>query len=126
MQAKADSPLRKLGHTDLLITPVGLGTYAIGGGNWGWGWGPQDDADSLAAIRRAVELGINWIDTAPVYGLGKAEELVGRALRECAKKPYVFTKCTLTWNERGEIDHVMKADSIEREVEASLRRLRVD
>jgi aryl-alcohol dehydrogenase-like predicted oxidoreductase len=92
---------RRLGRTDLDITTVGFGAWAIGGGGWVFGWGPQDDADSIAAIRRAVALGVNWIDTAAVYGLGRSELVVARALRDIprAERPYVFTKCSLVWDE---------------------------
>ncbi len=124
---------RPLGTTDLTITPVGFGAWAIGGGDWAFGWGPQDDRDSLAAMRHALELGINWIDTAAIYGLGHSEEVVGRLLRELPddERPYVFTKCGLTWDEDeenrlGEPEQVLRPDSIRREVEASLRRLGVE
>src|SRR5579875_1417249 len=107
---------RRLGNTDMEITPLGLGTWAIGGGNWSFGWGPQDDADSLAAIHKALDLGINWIDTAAAYGLGHSEEIVGRAVRERApnERPYIFTKCSLVWDEtsNGQVRNVLKADSI--------------
>ena len=118
---------RRLGTTDLEITPIGFGAWAIGGGGWLFGWGPQDDAASLAAITHAVDLGINWIDTAAVYGLGHSEEIVARALAEIptARRPYLFTKCGLVWNEKGQIAHRLKADSIRREIEQSLRRLRL-
>ena len=119
---------RRLGTTDLEITPIGFGAWAIGGSGWAFGWGPQDDADSIAAITRAVDLGINWIDTAAVYGLGHSEEVVARALADvpAARRPYVFTKCSLVWNDKRQISHCLKADSVRREVEGSLRRLRVD
>jgi aryl-alcohol dehydrogenase-like predicted oxidoreductase len=118
---------RQLGKSDLNITPVGYGAWAIGGGGWQWGWGSQDDNDSIAAIHRALELGVNWIDTAAVYGLGHSEEVVGRALKAWSgAKPYVFTKCGLTWDARGNIQKVLHADSICREVEDSLRRLAVN
>jgi aryl-alcohol dehydrogenase-like predicted oxidoreductase len=124
-------PTRALGTSDLQITTVGFGTWAIGGGGWAFGWGPQDDKDSLAAMRHAVELGVNWIDTAAVYGLGHAEELVGRLLRElpAAERPYVFTKCGLVWDERNpmaEPRRVLKPESIRAECAASLRRLGVE
>jgi len=123
-------PLRRLGRTDLEITRVGLGTWAIGG-PWAFGWGPQDDTESVAAIRRAVALGINWIDTAAVYGLGHSEELVGRAVRAIppSERPYVFTKCGLVWDDRDraiEPRRVLRPDSIRRECEASLRRLGIE
>jgi aryl-alcohol dehydrogenase-like predicted oxidoreductase len=124
-------PTRPLGASGLEITTVGFGAWAIGGGGWAFGWGPQDDSDSLAAMRHALELGINWIDTAAVYGLGHSEELVGRLLKELAPadRPLVFTKCGLVWDERdrmAEARRVLKPDSIRREAEASLRRLGVD
>jgi aryl-alcohol dehydrogenase-like predicted oxidoreductase len=117
---------KKLGSSDLQITPIGIGAWAIGGGGWAFGWGPQDDNDSIAAIHAALDRGINWIDTAAVYGLGHSEEVVARALKDRSPKPYVFTKCARVWNERGEIGKSLKADSIRREVDASLRRLQVD
>ena len=118
---------RKLGNSNLKITPVGYGAWAIGGGGWEFAWGPQDDADSIAAIHRALELGVNWIDTAAVYGLGHSEEIVARALKEWSgPRPYVFTKCVLAWDEKGKINQVFSADSIRRECEASLRRLQAE
>lgn len=118
---------RRLGNTDMHITPIGLGTWAIGGGNWVYGWGKQDDADSLAAIRRALDLGINWIDTAPAYGLGHAEEMIARALEGRHEKPYIFTKCSRVWAPGEQAVHGnLKAESLRREVEASLRRLQVE
>ncbi|MDQ3799811.1 MAG: aldo/keto reductase [Acidobacteriota bacterium] len=116
---------RTLGNSDLEITPIGFGAWAIGGGDWVFGWGAQEDADSIAAIEHAVASGINWIDTAAVYGLGRSEEVVGRALKNIgsANRPYVFTKCSLIWNENREVSHNLKADSIRREVEDSLKRL---
>ena len=95
---------RKLGNSDLKITPVGFGAWALGGGGWEFAWGPQNDADSIAAIHRALDLGVNWIDTAAVYGLGHSEEVVARTLKEWrGPRPYVFTKCVLVWNEKGTI-----------------------
>jgi aryl-alcohol dehydrogenase-like predicted oxidoreductase len=117
---------KQLGNSDLLITPIGFGAWAIGGGGWEFAWGPQDDRDSTAAIHEALDTGINWIDTAAVYGLGHSEEVVARALEGVRDRPYVFTKCSMVWNEHREIGHSLKADSIRRECEASLRRLRVD
>lgn len=117
---------KKLGSSDLHITPIGIGAWAIGGGGWAFGWGPQDDDESIAAIHAALDRGINWIDTAAVYGLGHSEEVVARALKSRSPKPYVFTKCARIWNERGELGKSLKADSIRREVDASLRRLQVD
>lgn len=117
---------RRLGHTDLDITLLGFGAWAIGGSGWAFGWGSQDDRESIAAIREAIDLGINWIDTAAIYGLGHSEEVVAAALEGVQNRPYVFTKCERVWNERGEIGKSLKADSIRRECEASLKRLRVD
>ena len=118
---------RKLGNSDIKITPVGYGAWAIGGSGWEFGWGAQDDADSLAAIHRALELGVNWIDTAAVYGLGHSEEIVARALKEWrGPRPYVFTKCVLRWDEKGKVHQEFSADSIRRECEDSLRRLQVE
>jgi aryl-alcohol dehydrogenase-like predicted oxidoreductase len=118
---------RKLGNSDLHITRVGYGAWAIGGSGWQFAWGSQDDNESIAAIHRALELGVNWIDTAAVYGLGHSEEVVGRALKEWrGPKPYVFTKCGLRGDATGEVQKVLSADSIRSEVEESLRRLSVD
>ncbi len=115
-----------LGKSDLKITPIGFGAWAIGG-DWQFGWGAQDDAQSIAAIHRALELGINWIDTAAIYGLGHSEEVVVRALGEWkGERPYVFTKCGMIWNDKGEVDYSLRADSVRRECEASLRRLKLD
>jgi aryl-alcohol dehydrogenase-like predicted oxidoreductase len=116
----------RLGNSDLHITPIGFGAWAIGGGSWEFAWGAQDDRESIAAIHEALDAGINWIDTAAVYGLGHSEEVVARALEGVRDRPYVFTKCSMVWDERREIGHSLKADSIRRECEASLRRLRVD
>lgn len=119
---------RQLGNSDLNITTIGLGAWAIGGSGWAFGWGSQDDNDSIAAIHRALELGINWIDTAAVYGLGHSEEMVGKALKSYtgSNRPYIFTKCERTWDAQGKIIPNLKADSIRREVENSLRRLQVE
>jgi aryl-alcohol dehydrogenase-like predicted oxidoreductase len=117
---------RQLGNSDLHITPIGIGAWAIGGGGWAFGWGPQDDAESIAAIHAALDAGINWIDTAAIYGLGHSEEVVARALKGRSARPFVFTKCERVWDDKGEIGKSLKADSIRREVEASLRRLQVD
>ncbi len=127
----ASLPTRRLGKDGPKITRVGLGAWAIGGGGWAFGWGSQDDEASLATMRRAVELGINWIDTAAVYGLGHSEEVVGRFLKglPAGARPYVFTKCGLVWDEKnrmGEIRRDLRPGSIRRECEASLRRLGVD
>jgi aryl-alcohol dehydrogenase-like predicted oxidoreductase len=118
---------RKLGNSDIKIMPVGYGAWAIGGSGWEFGWGAQDDADSIAAIHRSLELGVNWIDTAAVYGLGHSEEIVAHALKEWrGPRPYVFTKCVLRWDEKGKVHQDFRADSIRRECEDSLRRLQVD
>jgi aryl-alcohol dehydrogenase-like predicted oxidoreductase len=116
---------RQLGKTDLHITPIGLGTWAIGGGGWANGWGSQDDQESIATIKRALGLGINWIDTAAIYGLGHSEEIVGKAIKG-REKPYIFTKCSLKWDEKGNVSNSLKAASIRGEVEASLKRLDID
>lgn len=118
---------KQLGNSDLRITLVGYGAWAIGGSGWQFAWGEQDDNDSIAAIHRALELGVNWIDTAAVYGLGHSEEVVGRALKSWSgSKPYIFTKCGLRWDAKGNVQKVLSADSLRREVEDSLRRLAVD
>ena len=117
---------RTLGRTGMQITPVGLGTWAIGGGDWAYAWGAQDDRDTLSAIRRAVELGINWIDTAAAYGLGHAEEMVGRAIADMPVKPYIFTKCSLVWDDQRRIGNSLKAESVRRECLQSLERLGVE
>ena len=124
-------PIRQLGTSDMNITRVGVGAWAMGGGGWSFAWGPQDDNDSIAAMNHAVELGINWIDTAPVYGLGHSEEVVGRFLRgkSADARPYVFTKCGMVWDPKKPMDEakrILSPDSIRRECEASLRRLGVD
>src|SRR5665213_336305 len=120
---------RQLGNSDLRITPLGVGAWAIGGGGLPFAWGPQDDGDSIGAIHAAIDSGINWIDTAPVYGLGHSEEVVGRALKGRSTRPYVFTKCTLVWDDKDdkrEVTRSLKRESILRECENSLRRLQID
>lgn len=118
---------KRLGNSDMEITPMGVGAWAMGGGGWKFAWGPQDDNQSIAAIHAALDRGINWIDTAAIYGLGHSEEVVARALAEYSgSRPYVFTKCERTWNDKGEITAALKADSVRRECEASLRRLKVE
>ena len=118
---------RKLGNSDMHTTPVGFGAWALGGGGWQFGWGPQDDADSIAAIHRSLELSVNWIDTAAVYGLGRSEEVVARAVRQWqGTRPYVFTKCSMRWDKNGRVTKVHSAESIRQECEDSLRRLQVD
>ena len=116
---------RTLGTTGMEISVVGFGAWAIGGGGWEWGWGPQDDADSIAAIQRALELGVNWIDTAAIYGFGRSEEVVGRALAQMSEKPFVFTKCGLEGKDGSGVNE-LKAATIERQCEDSLRRLGVE
>jgi len=117
---------RRLGNSDMHVTPIGFGAWAIGGGGWAFAWGAQDDAESIATIREALDLGVNWIDTAAVYGLGHSEEVVANALEGVAKRPYVFTKCGRVWDENGQIGKRLKAASIRAECEASLKRLKVD
>jgi len=118
---------KQLGNSDLRITPVGFGAWAIGGSGWQFAWGAQDDEDSIAAIHRALELGVNWIDTAAVYGLGHSEEVVSRALHSWSgPRPYVFTKCGVTWDSKGNVRHFLSAPSVRAEAENSLRRLQVD
>ena len=117
---------RQLGKTDLFITPLGFGSWAVGGGGWQFGWGSQDDRESIAAINRALDRGINWIDTAAVYGLGHSEEIVARALKGRTELPYIFSKCSMVWDKQGTISHSLKRDSLRREVENSLRRLQVE
>ena len=116
---------RLLGGTGLEISVVGFGAWAIGGGGWEWGWGPQDDADSIAAIERALELGVNWIDTAPIYGFGRSEEVVGRTVAKMSEKPFIFTKCGLEGRNGSGVNE-LKAATIERQCEDSLRRLGVE
>ena len=115
--------LRTLGNSDLNLTSIGFGAWAIGGGNWEFAWGPQDDNESIAAIHRALDLGINWIDTAAIYGLGHSEEMVARALKTTSHKPYVFTKCSMRWHDDRSIYRSLKAASLQEELESSLRRL---
>src|SRR3954452_15149097 len=124
---KPDMKTKRLGNSDLCITPVGFGAWGIGGSSWGVGLGEQDDKGSVAARHRALELGVNWIDTAAVYGMVHSEEIVAFALRTWpVPRPYVFTKCGLRWDEQGCVHRSLKADSIRRECEDSLRRLNVD
>jgi len=124
---KIDMKTKQLGNSDLFITPIGFGAWAIGGSGWEFGWGEQDDEASVAAIHRALELGVNWIDTAAVYGMGHSEEVVATALRNWpGPRPYVFTKCGLRWDEQGYVHRDLSANSIRSECEESLRRLDVD
>jgi len=122
----ATPQLRTLGNSDLRLTSIGFGAWAIGGGNWEFAWGPQDDNDSINAIHRALDLGVNWIDTAAIYGLGHSEEVVAKALKTTSHKPYVFTKCSMRWNDDRSIYRSLKAKSLEEELHNSLRRLRRD
>jgi aryl-alcohol dehydrogenase-like predicted oxidoreductase len=126
MSTTSAASLRTLGNSDLQLTPIGFGAWAIGGGNWEFAWGPQDDNESIAAIHRALDLGINWIDTAAIYGLGHSEEVVARALKSSSHKPLVFTKCSMRWHEDRSIFRSLKAASLAEEVENSLRRLNVE
>ena len=124
-------PTRPLGSSGLQITTVGFGSWAVGGGGWSFGWGPQDDAESIATMKHALELGVNWIDTAAVYGLGHSEEVVGKLLRElpATQRPLIFTKCGLIWDANNPMkvaERNLKPDSIRRECEASLRRLGIE
>src|SRR5713101_2627171 len=107
---------KQFGKTDMQITPIGLGAWAIGGGQWESSWGPQDDQESIATIRHALDLGINWIDTAAVYGLGHSETVVGKSIKG-RERPFIFTKSSLVWDEHGHVGHSLKADSLRREVE---------
>ena len=115
---------KQLGNSDLQLTAIGFGAWAIGGGDWQYAWGPQEDTQSIEAIHRALDAGINWIDTAAVYGLGHSEEVVGTALKSTSAKPYIFTKCAMTWGSDRKIVQTLK--KIREEVEGSLRRLGVD
>jgi aryl-alcohol dehydrogenase-like predicted oxidoreductase len=126
MREATSTALRTLGNSDLQLTPIGFGAWAIGGGNWEFAWGPQDDKESIAAIHRALDLGINWIDTAAIYGLGHSEEIVARALKSTSHKPLVFTKCSMRWHPDRTIYRSLKAASLEEEIENSLRRLGVE
>ena len=114
-----------LGNSDMMITKIGLGTWAIGG-PWEYGWGHQEDVNSIRTIHKALDHGINWIDTAAVYGLGHSEEVIGRVLKERSNNPYIFSKCSIVWDKRGRTKNSLKADSIREEIEASLKRMNVD
>lgn len=117
---------RQLGNSDLQITPIGVGAWAMGGGDWSFSWGHQEDKNSIEAIHAALDAGINWIDTAAIYGHGHSEEVVGKAIAGRPNRPYIFTKCGIVWDEQRHISRSLKADSVRREAEASLRRLKVD
>jgi aryl-alcohol dehydrogenase-like predicted oxidoreductase len=116
----------QLGNSDLHLTPIGYGAWAIGGGNWEFAWGAQDDDESVRTIERALDAGINWIDTAAIYGLGHSEEVVAKALKNATSEPYIFTKCSMRWNDSRQIYRSLKAKSLQEELENSLRRLNVD
>jgi aryl-alcohol dehydrogenase-like predicted oxidoreductase len=127
MTTSTQPTLRTLGNSDLHLTPIGFGAWAIGGGNWEFAWGHQEDSESIEAIHRALDLGINWVDTAAIYGLGHSEEVVGRALKGYSgPKPYVFTKCSMRWHADRTIYRSLKSASVREEVDASLRRLQVE
>ena len=117
---------KKLGASDLEITPIGVGAWAMGGGGWQFAWGAQDDGESVDAIRAALDKGINWIDTAAIYGLGHSEEVVAQALTGRAQKPLVFTKCGIVWDAKREPIRTIEPESIRKEVEQSLKRLKLD
>ena len=117
---------RQLGHTELQLSEIGLGAWAIGGGDYAFGWGPQEDADSIAAIHEALDAGVNWIDTAPVYGLGRSEDVVGRAVRGIRSEVILATKCGLVWNAKGRVNNILTAAFVRSEAEGSLRRLQTD
>jgi aryl-alcohol dehydrogenase-like predicted oxidoreductase len=124
--AQTELKTAQLGTTGLEISRIGFGAWAIGGGGWEFGWGPQDDEESIGAIHRALELGVNWIDTAAGYGFGRSEQIVGRALEGAADRPYVFTKCSLLEGPERKVVHNLKRESILREAQRSLERLQID
>ncbi|HEX3469601.1 MAG TPA: aldo/keto reductase [Silvibacterium sp.] len=126
VSSAASFETHQLGNSDLHLTPIGYGAWAIGGGNWEFAWGAQDDDESVRTIERALDAGINWIDTAAIYGLGHSEEVVAKALRNSDRKPYVFTKCSMRWHADRQIYRSLKAKSLQEELENSLRRLNVD
>ena len=118
--------MKQLGNSDLHLTPIGFGAWAIGGGNWDFAWGAQDDSESIRAIHQALDEGINWIDTAAIYGLGHSEEIVGQAVGSSSHKPLIFTKCSMRWDAERKIYRSLKAASVAEELEGSLRRLGVE
>ena len=126
MTQTSSLPLKKLGNSDLHLTPIGFGAWAIGGGNWDFAWGAQDDSESIRAIHQALDEGINWIDTAAIYGLGHSEEIVGQAVGSSSHKPLIFTKCSMRWDAERKIYRSLKAASVAEELEGSLRRLGVE
>src|SRR6202050_4398890 len=117
---------RVLGNSDLHLTSIGYGAWAIGGGNWEFAWGAQDDVESIRTIQRALDRGLSWIDTAAIYGLGHSEEVVGEAIKGRAQKPLVFTKCSMRWHKDRSIYRSLKKESLQEELENSLHRLGVD
>src|SRR5450631_1615834 len=119
--ASTSMQTRQLGNSDLHLTAIGFGAWAIGGGDWEFAWGAQDDNDSVAAIERALDLGINWIDTAAIYGLGHSEEIVAKAVAVRSQKPYIFTKCSMRWHADRSIYRSLSGKSVQEELEASLR-----
>jgi aryl-alcohol dehydrogenase-like predicted oxidoreductase len=123
MTSTASLPTKTLGNSDLQLSPIGFGAWAIGGGNWDFAWGAQDDAESIHAIHQALDEGINWIDTAAIYGLGHSEEIVAKAVKSSTQKPLIFTKCSMRWDSERKIYRSLKAASVAEELEASLRRL---
>ncbi len=116
----------QLGKTDLLLSPIGLGTFPLGGEGWPYAWGPQDDKASVRTIHKALDLGVNWIDTAPVYGFGHAEEIVRRAIKDMKSRPIIATKCSLIWNDQIQVTSNLSKQSVISEAEASLKRLQID
>jgi aryl-alcohol dehydrogenase-like predicted oxidoreductase len=126
MTSTASLPLKTLGNSDLHLTPIGFGAWAIGGGNWEFAWGAQEDSESIRAIHQALDEGINWIDTAAIYGLGHSEEIVGQAVKSSSHKPLVFTKCSMRWDDDRKIYRSLKAASVVEELEGSLKRLGVE
>ena len=126
MTQTSSLPLKTLGNSDLHLTPIGFGAWAIGGGNWDFAWGAQDDSESIRAIHQALDEGINWIDTAAIYGLGHSEEIVGQAVGSSSHKPLIFTKCSMRWDAERKIYRSLKAASVAEELEGSLRRLGVE
>jgi aryl-alcohol dehydrogenase-like predicted oxidoreductase len=117
---------RPFGNTGMNITAIGFGAWAIGGGDWEFAWGAQDDKESIDAIKKGIDLGINWIDTAAVYGLGHSEEVVGKAIKSMSQRPYIFSKCSMCWDSERKIYHSLKAASVREEIENSLRRLDIE
>ena len=126
MTQTSSLPLKQLGNSDLHLTPIGFGAWAIGGGNWDFAWGAQDDSESIRAIHQALDEGINWIDTAAIYGLGHSEEIVGQAVGSSSQKPLIFTKCSMRWDAGRKIYRSLTAASVVEELEGSLRRLGVE